>query len=56
MKSFLFILLNKYCSGNKITLNEMGRSCGMCGEKRYTSGPLEGKLERKRHLGMTRRR
>jgi hypothetical protein len=37
-------------------VNEMGRSCNTCGEKRNAYGALEGKLERKRTLGRTRRR
>jgi len=37
-------------------LNEMGKACGTCGEKRNAYGSLEGKLERKRPLGKPRHR
>ena len=37
--SFLSIVLTKYCPGNQIKKNEMGRACGMYGrEDRCTHG------------------
>jgi hypothetical protein len=54
--SFALILLNKYCLCNKIMLNEMGRACDTCGEKRNAYGALEGNLDRKRPLGRPRPR
>jgi hypothetical protein len=44
------VILTIYYLGNQINNNEMGRACGMCGERGLLYRVLEGKTEGKRQL------
>jgi hypothetical protein len=50
------VLLTQYCAGGKIEKNEMGRPCGTYGGEERLYRVLEGKLEGKRPLGISRPR
>jgi len=50
------VLLNQYCSSDKIEKNEMGGACSAYGERRGVCKVLVGKSEEKRPLGRPRSR
>jgi hypothetical protein len=55
MHGLMIILLNQYCSGDKIEKNEMSGACSAC-ERRGIYRVFVGKPEGKRPFGGSRRR